>query len=88
MSTMADKTLSDALGLPPEDRLRIAQELWNSLPEESQFEFDEEFWAEMDRRQQELKDHPEIALTHEEVMESIEEAIRCVSVTTQEHAKN
>jgi putative addiction module component (TIGR02574 family) len=69
MSTTAEQVLQAGLQLPVEDRKRIVRELWNSLPDESQFEFDEGFWAEMERRQQELKDHPEIALTHEEVME-------------------
>lgn len=88
MSSTAEKALSDALKLPPEDRLRIARELWNSLPEESQFEFDEEFWAEMERRDREMDTDPAASLTHEEVMNSVREAIRCVSATTTAPDKN
>lgn len=33
MSSAAEKTLAEALQLPPEERWRIARELWNSLPE-------------------------------------------------------
>lgn len=88
MVASVEKTLSDALQLPTEDRQRIARELWDSLPPEAQFEFDHEFWAEMDRRRIELEQHPERALTHEEVMASVEEAIRCVSATTPAPAKN
>jgi putative addiction module component (TIGR02574 family) len=84
----AENVLKQGLQLPPEDRLRIAQQLWESLPAENQFEFDDEFWAEMDRRRVELEQHPERALTHEEVMASVEEAIRCVSATTPAPAKN
>jgi putative addiction module component (TIGR02574 family) len=88
MSTVAERVLSEGLQLPPDDRRRIAQELWNSLPEESQLEFDEEFLEEMDRRDQEMDVNPEACLTHEEVMASVREAIRCVSATTMLPDKN
>lgn len=79
MTSAAEKILAESLQLPLEDRRRIARELWNGLPEESQFEFDDEFWEEMDRRHKELEEHPEIALTHEKVMANVREAIRRVS---------
>lgn len=76
MLSAAEKTLSEALQLPVEDRKRIAQELWDSLPVEAQYEFDDEFWAEMKRREQEMNEHPERSLTHEEVMASVREVLR------------
>jgi putative addiction module component (TIGR02574 family) len=79
MSSTTEKVLAEGLQLPPEDRRRIAEELWNSLPEESRFEFDDEFWAEMERRDREMNEDPSMALTHEEVMASVEEAIRQVA---------
>jgi len=48
-------------------------------PDLDEYESDEEFWAEMDRREKEMNDHPERSLTHEEVMASVRDSIRQVN---------
>jgi putative addiction module component (TIGR02574 family) len=89
MSAAAEKILAEGLQLPVAERKHIVQELWNSLPESEIEEWDDpEFWAEMDRRDREMDAHPEKSLTHEEVMASVREAIRCASDTMTAREKN
>ena len=47
-------------------------------PDANAFGFDEEFWAEMERRHRELDENSSLALTHEEVRDSVREAIESV----------
>jgi putative addiction module component (TIGR02574 family) len=51
-------------------------------PDTAPYESDEAFWAEIERRHRELDENPSLALTHEEVMASVDEAIRSVSMAT------
>lgn len=89
MSNTADSLLADALLLPQDERRRVAEELWNSLDDAwSDLANDDEFWAEMERRKQELDADPSQALTHEDVMASVDQAIQCISATTAGPAKS
>jgi putative addiction module component (TIGR02574 family) len=62
------ETLRDAaLRLPEADRAWIAEELLESLPPVSDGLTDEEWEAELDRRVEDYKKHPEKAIPWDEV---------------------
>jgi putative addiction module component (TIGR02574 family) len=60
--------LSDLLKLSPAERIQLAQDLWDSIPEEfSGLPLSEEQRAELDRRLAAHEQDPSSALSHEEV---------------------
>src|SRR5437763_1541821 len=67
MGETAKKLLEQVLALPEDDRVAIADGIWKSLGEASQDELwasndstiDPEFRAELERRMEEAKKHPE-----------------------------
>jgi putative addiction module component (TIGR02574 family) len=60
--------LSDLLKLSPAERIQLAQDLWDSIPEEfSELPLSEEERAELERRLAEHELDPSSALSHEVV---------------------
>lgn len=68
----ADQVISDAVSLPPSDRLRIAQAIWDSLPEDAYPAPGPEFKAELDRRMAIYREHPESGMTIDELRGRLE----------------
>lgn len=65
---MITTPLSDLLKLSPAERIQLAQDLWDSIPEEfSGLPLSEEQRAELDRRLAEHEQDPASALSHGEV---------------------
>jgi len=78
MATQIDDLTEQLFSLPPEDRLTIAQRLWDSLDPELQsqaIEVDEELIAEIERRDAEMEGGTVKTYTHEEVMVAARKAI-------------
>jgi len=69
----ADQLISDAASLPPSDRLRIAQAIWDSLPEDVYPAPGPEIKAEFDRRMANYRAHPEIGMTIDELRGRLED---------------
>ena len=69
MSEQAASLLAEALKLSEADRSVLADQLYESLDEGSEYDTmtEEEFKAELDRRATELREHPERAIPWEEV---------------------
>ena len=62
-----EQLLADAALLPVSDRLRIAEAIWDSLPEHAHPKPGPEIKAEFDRRVQRFRDNPESGLTLDEL---------------------
>jgi putative addiction module component (TIGR02574 family) len=70
MSERVAALLNEALKLTADERTDLADALWDSLdgpPSEYDAMTDEEFKAELDRRHEELRQHPERGIPWEEV---------------------
>lgn len=59
----ADQLISDAAALPPSDRLRVAQAIWDSLPEDARPAPGPEVKKEFDRRMDKYRNDPSSAMT-------------------------
>lgn len=68
----ADQLISDASLLPPTDRLRIAQAIWDSLPEDARPAPGPEVKAELDRRMAKYRENPESGMTIDELRGRLE----------------
>ncbi|WP_443217275.1 addiction module protein [Rhodopirellula sp. P2] len=68
----ADQLIADAASLPPSDRLRIAQAIWDSLPEDAYPTAGPEIKAELDRRMAKYRENPESGMTIEELRSRLE----------------
>lgn len=68
-----DVLASQVLALPPEQRVELAQRLWNSV--ENQLDEDEAFVAELERRSAEMEAGTVKTYSHEEVMQAARKAI-------------
>jgi len=67
---MSDAVLSirnAAMSLSEDERLELADALYDSVEWESDQSFDEELLAELDRRRQELKDDPSKGISWQEL---------------------
>lgn len=73
MSTNFDALASDALSLPPEQRIVLAQRLWDSI--EGYMEEDDELLSEIDRRVAELDSGAVKTYSHEEVMQRLRKVL-------------
>jgi putative addiction module component (TIGR02574 family) len=73
MSTDFDSLSTQAMSLPPEQRVELAQRLWESV--EGQPEVDEALLAEIDRREAELDSGTVPTYSHDEVMRDARTAI-------------
>ena len=68
----ADQLISDASLLPPSDRLRIAQAIWDSLPEDACPAPGPEVKAELDRRMAKYRENPESGMTIDDLRGRLE----------------
>jgi len=68
----ADQLISDAASLPPSDRLRIAQAIWDSLPEDAYPAPGQEIKAELERRMANYREHPESGMAIDELRARLE----------------
>ncbi len=60
--------LNDVESLPVGDRIRLVHEVWDRLEEEGHdLELSDEMKAELDRRVEEMRLHPELGVPWEEV---------------------
>lgn len=78
MSPQLDQLTAQALALEPEDRLKLAQRLWDSIvPSAATLpdDIDEELLAEFWRRDAEIETGNAKTFSHEEVMEAARKAI-------------
>lgn len=73
MTATLEEIRTAALRLPEEDRLELADSLWESVDDEDGPRFatdgmtDEEFHQELNRRAEDARQHPELLLTWEQV---------------------
>jgi len=83
MTQAAEDILKQALQLPPEDRLTVAQGLWNSVdPETPSFlAIDDALMEEIQRRDAEMEAGINV-MTREEFMRAIQEERACKSSST------
>lgn len=78
MTDRATDISRHALSLPIGERIEIAQQLWQSLPDPNSEETaDPHLLEEIRRRDAELADGTACGRTHDEVMESMRRAIEC-----------
>jgi putative addiction module component (TIGR02574 family) len=64
---MSAATLNETLfSLPVSERLRIADELYASVPEQWIREVDQEWLAEAERRSVEMDENPDSEMSHDE----------------------
>lgn len=68
-----DGLISQAMSLPPEQRIELAEKLWASVEEKP--EEDEELFAEIDRRDSEMQSGASRTYSHEEVMRDVKKAL-------------
>jgi putative addiction module component (TIGR02574 family) len=73
MSTDFNSLSSQAMSLPPEQRVELAHRLWESV--DDQGKEDESLMAEIARREAELESGVEPTYSHEEVMRDARKAI-------------
>jgi len=71
-SMTVEQLISDAATLPPSDRLRIVQALWDSLPEDAFPAPSLEIKAEFDRRMAEYRENPASSMTIDELRDRLE----------------
>ena len=63
----ADRLIIDAASLPVTERLRVAQAIWDSLPENAIPRPSSEVKSEFDRRMESYRQNPETAMTLDEL---------------------
>jgi putative addiction module component (TIGR02574 family) len=70
MSLDVAHTIETVLSLPPQDRLRVAEAVWDSFPEQPAHPTIEQ-QAELNRRLDALESAPEDLLTWNEVLDEL-----------------
>ena len=82
--------LDELLKLPQDQRLAVAQALWQSLDDSAKEPHvdDEEFWKELMRRDAEMESGAVSPLTHEELMAAVRRELECDSPTSPNPAGN
>ena len=68
----ADQLISDAVSLTVSDRLRIAEAIWDSLPESTIPTPGPEVRAEFDRRMENYRQNPESVMTLNELRDRLD----------------
>ncbi len=68
----AEQLISDAASLPVSDRLRVAEAIWDSLPENVNPTPGPEIKAEFDRRLANYWQNPETAMTIDELRDRLD----------------
>jgi putative addiction module component (TIGR02574 family) len=75
--TMDLPTISEAaLQLSIDERLQLAQRLWESVSAPPTGRSDDDSISVAQRRARELDENPQLAIPHEEVMESIRHGLK------------
>ncbi len=69
-----EQAINDISALPPSDRIRIAQAIWNGLGDHVCSAPESPVKAELDRRWAKYKADPSSALTEEEFRRQIQDA--------------
>ena len=67
-----DALISQAMALPTEERIELAQRLWDSV----EAKLDDELFEEIQRREAELDSGNVRTYSHEEVMRSVDDVLR------------
>ncbi|MEZ6133802.1 MAG: addiction module protein [Pirellulaceae bacterium] len=67
-----DQLISDAASLPPSDRIRIAQAIWDSLPGDAYPAPQSEMKTELDRRMAQYRENPESGMTIDQLRGRLE----------------
>ena len=67
-----DALVSQAMALPTEERIELAQRLWDSV----EAKLDDELFEEIQRREAELDSGNVRTYSHEEVMRSVDDVLR------------
>ena len=68
-----DQTLTELTALPIQDRLRVVESLWDSIPADSPVDVSPEQRAELQRRIAAHEHSPEQLLTWDEVLDRLRE---------------
>lgn len=68
----ADQLIIDAASLSISDRIRVAEAIWDSLPENATPTPDPEIKAEFDRRMANYRQNPESAMTIDELRDRLD----------------
>jgi putative addiction module component (TIGR02574 family) len=68
-----NQTLAELSLLPVDDRLRVVESLWDSIPVESQVSVSPEQRKELLRRIEDRVAHPDALLTWDEVLDRLRE---------------
>ncbi len=78
MTELARRLLAEALALPQDERARLADELYASLPDDfdERLELDPAFAAELTRRAARLADDPAGAIPWDEARERLRASLR------------
>jgi putative addiction module component (TIGR02574 family) len=74
MSPNLDSLTTQMLALPPDDRLELAQRLWQSL--EGQLTEDEELFAEIERREADVASGAVKPIPYDEAMRAVRESLQ------------
>lgn len=72
-----EKLTLQALALPLSDRVRLAQELWDSIEPEQPLTSDQSVVQEAQQRATELAQNPEAGKSHEDAMRDLRRRLRC-----------
>jgi putative addiction module component (TIGR02574 family) len=67
-----DQAISDLSNLPVDERLRVVQAIWDTLPDDIDLPPGAAQQAELDRRLAAHRADPSTALSHEELLRRIE----------------
>lgn len=74
MSPTFDTLTTQALALPPEQRIELAHRLWQSI--EGQVEEDEELFAEIARRDAEMESGAVVPIPFDQAMREIRDSLK------------
>lgn len=73
MSPQFDQLTTQALALSPEERVELAQRLWDSV--DCLTDDDAELFAEIERREAEIESGKVELISHEEVMRNLRKVV-------------
>ena len=68
MSNESQNLLSAALALPETERLWLAERLMETLPPDVDTQTDDEWFAELERRREEVEKNPSVAIPWKDVV--------------------
>jgi putative addiction module component (TIGR02574 family) len=68
----AEQIINDVASLPVSDRLRVAEAIWDSLPEKATSRPSPEIKSEFDRRMENYRRNPDTSMTFDELRERLD----------------